>query len=71
MRKTDENEDATMNYKTNWNLLLKKGSFKCRRLDFDSSACGLSSTMKNLTLETPLKLFELIFNSNLIGTIVK
>jgi len=43
-----------------------KGSFNHRLFSFDSSGCGLSSVIENLTLETPLDFFELFFNSKLL-----
>ena len=49
----------------------KKESFKPYLFSFDSSDCGLSSTLTNLFLETPLDFFELFFNSNLVETIVE
>ena len=51
----------------NW----KKGNFYPHLFSFNSSGCGLSSNVKNLTLETPLDFFELLFSSNLIDMIVK
>ena len=39
----------------NW----RRGSFKARLFSFDSNGCGLSSTIINLTLETPLDFFGL------------
>jgi hypothetical protein len=51
----------------NW----KKGNFNPRLFTFDPSDCGLSSRIKNLTLETPLDFFELLFDRKLLGIIVK
>jgi hypothetical protein len=49
----------------------RKGSFNPRLFSFDSSGCGLSSAIKNLTLETPLDFFELFFDRRLLEMIVK
>jgi len=51
----------------NW----RKGNFNPRLFSFDSSSCGLSSTIKNLALETSLDFFELFFDRRLLETIVK
>ncbi|CAF2985826.1 unnamed protein product [Rotaria sp. Silwood2] len=53
----------------NW----KKGNLYPRLFSFYSSGCGLSSNVRNLTLETPLDFFEfeLLFHSNLIEMVVK
>jgi hypothetical protein len=40
----------------NW----KKGNFYPRLFSFNSSGCGSSSNMRNLTLETTLDFFELL-----------
>ena len=49
----------------------RKGNFNPRLFSFDSSSCGLSSTIKNLTLETPLDFFELFFDRKLLEMMVK
>ena len=51
----------------NW----RKGNFNPRLFSFDSGGCGLSSTIKNFTLETPLDFFELFFDRKLLELIVK
>ncbi|CAF1141189.1 unnamed protein product [Rotaria sordida] len=50
---------------------LRKGNFNPRLFSFDSSSCELSSTIKNLALETPLDFFKLFFDRRLLETIVK
>ena len=50
----------------NW----RQGDFKPRLFHFDSSSCGLSSTIINLALETPLDFFELFFDPKLFEMIV-
>ena len=51
----------------NW----RKGNFNPRLFTFDSSSCGLSSTIKNLALEKPVGFFELFFDRRLLKTIIK
>jgi len=75
----DENEDSsdleeefvvsfekTSTTSRNW----RKGCFNPRLFSFDSSGCGLSSSIKSLPLETPLDFFELFFDPKLLEMIV-
>jgi hypothetical protein len=70
---SDLEEDFTTSFENfsttprNW----RKGNFNPRLFNFDSSDCGLSSRIKNLTLETPLDFFELFFDRKLLEIIVK
>ena len=70
---SDLEEDFTTSFENfsttprNW----RKGNFNPRLFSFDSSDCGLSSRIKNLTLETPLDFFELFFDRKLLEIIVK
>jgi hypothetical protein len=70
---SDLEEDFTNSFENfsttsrNW----RKGNFNPRLFNFDSSSCGLSSKIKNLTLETPLDFFELFFDRRLLEIIVK
>ncbi|CAF3014252.1 unnamed protein product [Rotaria sp. Silwood2] len=70
---SDLEEDFTNSFEKfsttsrNW----RKGNFNPRLFNFDSRSCGLSSKIKNLTLETPLDFFELFFDRRLLEIIVK